>query len=222
MFPPGQFSAKGPLSPGALGVPPAPLGINTVIQPTSSNSSPPGLPSGTPGRLPIMIPIQWFQPAAELLKNNIAEITDFPTSLEISCKKLDVDDVSDNSSDSSGVECNAPFTLKHNKFSLKQFAKRMGLPNYSLINNWKKVRETGFLETKHLDIIWGQNCMNQLQDEPLHWVTAIEDSWATFKKWLPLEYFNLTEWIQRQWVEMYLTTCTSNIRWLRTKGRWGS
>jgi hypothetical protein len=48
-----------------------------------------------------------------------------------------------------------PYSLKEMEFSLKQFAKRMGQPNFSAFNEWKKVWVMGFLEKKHQSIIWG-------------------------------------------------------------------
>jgi hypothetical protein len=44
----------------------------------------------------------------------------------------------------------------------------------------------------------------------------------TFEKWLPLENFDSAEWIRRQWVEMFLKTCASEVRESRRKGRRGN
>jgi len=118
-----------------------------------------------------------------------------------------------------GAEGKPPISLKQTEFSLKQFAKRMGQPNYSTFNKWKKVWVAGFLEKRHRSINQGQNQLNQVQDGPLHWETAVADCWATFEIWLPLVNFDNGEWIHRQWVEMFLKKCASEIRGVRKKGR---
>jgi hypothetical protein len=56
-----------------------------------------------------------------------------------------------------GAEGKPPVSLKQTKFSLKQFAKRMGQANYSAFKKWEKGWGAGFLEKKHQSIIWGQN-----------------------------------------------------------------
>jgi hypothetical protein len=48
-------------------------------------------------------------------------------------------DESDDSSDLGSAEGKPPISLKQMEFSLKQFAKRMALPNFSTFNKWKKV-----------------------------------------------------------------------------------
>jgi len=53
MFPPEQFTAHGPLSPGAPRGPPAPPQYNPVIRPTSSSSTSPGKLAGAPGGPPL-------------------------------------------------------------------------------------------------------------------------------------------------------------------------
>jgi len=88
--------------------------------------------------------------------------------------------------------------LKQIEFSLKQFAKRKGQPNFSAFNKWKKVWVAGLLEKKHRSIIPGQNHLKQQQIGPLHWEMAVADYLETFDKWLPLENFNNAEWIRRQ------------------------
>jgi hypothetical protein len=65
---------------------------------------------------------------------------------EISYDEFDADYESDDSSDLGGAEGKAPISLKQTEFSLKQFAKRMGQPNFSAFNKWKKVWVAGFLE----------------------------------------------------------------------------
>jgi hypothetical protein len=49
--------------------------------------------------------------------------------------------------------------LKQTEFSLKQFAKRMGPPNFSAFNKCKKVWVAGFLEMKHRSNIPGHNIL---------------------------------------------------------------
>jgi len=74
---------------------------------------------------------------------------------EICYDEFDADAESDDSSDLGGAEGKAPISLKQTEFSLKQFAKRMGQPNFSAFNKWKKVWVAGFLEKKHRSIIPG-------------------------------------------------------------------
>jgi len=45
---------------------------------------------------------------------------------------------------------------------------------------------------------------------------------ATFESWLPLVHFDNAEWIRRQWVEMFLKKCATEIREVRKKGRRGN
>jgi len=71
--------------------------------------------------------------------------------------EYDAADESDDSSDLGGVEGKPPISLQQTEFSLKQFAKRMGQPNFSAFNKWKKVWVARFLEKKHRFIIRGQH-----------------------------------------------------------------
>jgi len=112
--------------------------------------------------------------------------------------------------------------LNQTEFSLKQFAKRMGQPNFSAFDKWKKVWVAGFLEKKHRSIIPGQNRLKQQRDGPLHWEAAVADCLETFEKWLPMENFDDAEWIRRQWVRMFLKKCASEVREARKKGRHGN
>jgi len=48
---------------------------------------------------------------------------------------------------------------------------------------------------------------------------AVADFLETFQTWLPLENFNNAEWIWRQWVEMFLKNCASEVWEARKKGR---
>ena len=92
----------------------------------------------------------------------MAGIADLPPVSEISYDELVADAESYDSSDLGGAEGKAPICLKQTEFSLKQFAKRMGQPNCSSFNKWKKVWVAGFLEKKHRSIIPGQNRLTQL------------------------------------------------------------
>jgi len=120
------------------------------------------------------------------------------------------------------AEVKAPISLKQTEFSLKQFAKRMGNPNFSTFNKWKKVWVAGFQEKKHWPIIQGQNCLKQLRVGPLHWETAVADSLETLETWLPLENFKNAKWIWRHYVEMFSNKCASQFQEVRTKGRRGN
>jgi len=141
---------------------------------------------------------------------------------EISYDQYDAEYESDDSSDLGGAEGKAPISLKQTEFSLKQFAKRMGQPNFSAFNKWKKVWVAGYLEKKHRSIIRGQNRLKQLRNGPLHWETAVADFLETFETWLLLENFDNAQWIRRQWVEMFLKKCASEVREARKKGRRGN
>jgi hypothetical protein len=76
---------------------------------------------------------------------------------EICYDEFDAEYESDDSSDVGGAERKAPTSLKQTEFSLKLFAKRMGQPNFSAFDKWKKVWVAGFLEKKHRSIIPGLN-----------------------------------------------------------------
>jgi hypothetical protein len=186
MFAPQQFTGHGPSSPGAPGVPQALARNIPVIRPTSSASTTYGQLPGAPGRPPISHPTKRFQPAAEPRRTDVAGFVDLPPIPEISYHELDADFKSDDSSDLGGAEGKAPTSLKQTEFSLKQFAKRMGQPNFSAFNKWKKVWVAGFLEKKHRSSIPGQNLLKQQRDTPLHLETAVADFLQTFEMWLPL------------------------------------
>jgi hypothetical protein len=91
------------------------------------------------------------------------------------------------------AEGKPPISLKQTEFSLKQFAKTMGQPNYSAFNEWKKVWVAGFLEKKHWSFIRGHNRLKQVRDGSLYWETAVPDFLATFETWLPLVNFDNAE-----------------------------
>jgi len=191
MFPPSQFPGEGPSSPGAPRVPPGPPGNHPVNQPTSCSSTPPPQPvSGAPGRHPISLPMQTFLTPAEPRKADVAGIAHLPPSPEMSSDKYDIADESDDSSDLGGEGGEPLISLTQTEFSLKQFAKRMGQPNFSAFNKWKKVWVAGFLEKKHRSIIWAQNRLNQVQYGYLHREMAVADFLDTFRNWLPLVNFD--------------------------------
>jgi hypothetical protein len=99
-------------------------------------------------------------------------------------------------SDLGGAEGKTPISLKQTEFSLKQFAKIMGQPNFSAFNQWKKVWVAGILEKKHRSIIPEQNSLKQMQNGPVLREMAVADFLETFETWLPLENFDNAEWIQ--------------------------
>jgi hypothetical protein len=103
-----------------------------------------------------------LQQAAEPQRMDVGGIADLPRSPESLYDEYDADYESDNSLDLGGAEANAPIILKDMEFSLKQFAKRMGQPNFSAFNKWKKVWVAGWLKKNHWSIIRGQNCLKQL------------------------------------------------------------
>jgi len=218
MFPPHQFTGQGPSSPCAPRVPPAPAGDIPVNRRTSSSSTPYGQIPGTLERHPISLPKKRFLQAADQRRTDVAGIADLPPLPAIAYDEFDADAESDDSSDLGGAKGKASLSLKQTDFSLNQFAKRMGQPNFSTFNEWKKVWVAGFLETKHQSIIPGRNCLKQMRDGPLHRETVVADIMETFGTWLPLENFDYAEWIWRRWVEMFLKKCASEVREARNKG----
>jgi hypothetical protein len=114
-------------------------------------------------------------PAAEPCRTNVAGIAELPPLPEISCDEFDVHDKSDDSSESGGSKGIAQICLKQTQFSLMQFAKRMGQPNFGAFNKWKKVWVAHFLHKKHQSIILGENRLKQKRDVPLSWETVTPD-----------------------------------------------
>jgi len=222
MFPPEQFTGHGLSSPGAPRVPPALPQHNPVIRPTSSPTTAPGQRPCAPGRTPISLPMTRFLLAAELQRTDVAGFADMPPLPEIPYDQCDADYESDDSSDLGGAEGKAPISLKQIEFSLKQFAKRMGQPDFSAFHKWKKIWVAGFLEKKNRSRIRGQNWLNQFQDGPLRWEMVVADILETFETWLPLENSHNAEWIRRQWVEMFSKECASEVWEARKKGRGGN
>jgi len=222
LFPPPQFTGDGPTSPGAPETPAAPPRYNQVTRPTSSSSTAPGQLPGAPGRPPISLPMKQFLPAVEPRKTDEAGIAGLPPLQQISYDEYDADYESDSSSDFGGTEGKAPISLKQTEFSLKQFAKRMGKPNFSTFNKCKKVRVAGFLEKKHRSSIRGQNCLALLRHPPLHWETAVADCLVTSKATLPVKNVDNAGWIWRQWVELFLKKYASEIQEATKNGRWGN
>jgi hypothetical protein len=131
MFPPQQFPGQGPPSPGAPRVPTALPGNIPIIWPTSSGSTQYRQLPGAPGRLPISILTNRFQLRAKPCRTDIA---DLPLLQEISYDELDADYESDDTSHLGRAEGKAPISLKQTEFTLKQFAKSMGQPNFSAFN----------------------------------------------------------------------------------------
>jgi len=164
MFPPQQFTGHGPSSPGAPRVPPAPPQTNPVIQPTTSSSTAPGQLPGAPGRPPSRFRMQEFLPAVELWRTDVAGIADLPPLPDIPYDQYNADYDNDNSSDLGGAEGDAPISLKQTVFSLKQFAQRLGQPNLSAFNKWRKVWVAGCPEKKIRSIIRGQNRLKLLHN----------------------------------------------------------
>jgi hypothetical protein len=66
-------------------------------------------------------------------------IADLPPLPQISYDQYVEDYESDNSSDLGAAKRKAAIDLKQPELSLKQFTKRMGQPNLSASNKWKKV-----------------------------------------------------------------------------------
>jgi len=56
----------------------------------------------------------------------------------------------------------------------------------------------------------------------LHSETAVAEWLEIFETWLPLENLDNAERIRRQWVEMSLKTCASEVREARKEGRRGN
>ena len=129
-------------------------------------------------------------------RTDVAGIADLAPLPEISYDEFDADYEITDLSDLGGAKGKAPISLKQMEFFLKQFAKRMGQPNISTFNKWKKGWVTGFLEKMHRSIILGQNHLKQLRDGPLHWEMAVADFLETFENCLPLENFDNAEWIR--------------------------
>jgi len=92
-----------------------------------------------------------------------------PPLADISYYQYDADYESDDSPDLGGAEGKASISLKQTEFSLKQFATRMGQPEVSAFNKWKKVWVAGILKKEHRSITRGQNRFKEVQDVPMHW-----------------------------------------------------
>ena len=86
-------------------------------------------------------------------RTDVAGNANLPPLPEISYDRYNADNESDNLSDLGGAKGKAPISLKQIEFSLKQFAKRMGQPNISAFNKWKKVWVAGYVENKGRSII---------------------------------------------------------------------
>ena len=86
----------------------------------------------------------------------------------------------------------------------------------------RKYGVAGLLEKKHRSIIQGQNDLKAVRDVPLQWERVVADVLETFEVWMPLDNFDNAEWIRRQWVEMFLKKCSSEIGEARKTGRQGN
>jgi hypothetical protein len=139
MFPPQQFTGHRPPSPAASRVPPALPGNIPVIRPTSSAFTAPGPHPGAPGRPLINLTTKRFQPAAEPCRTDVGRINDLPPLQVISYDEYNAEYESNDSLDWGAAEGKAPISMKQREFSLKQFAKRMEQPNFSMCNKWNKV-----------------------------------------------------------------------------------
>ena len=98
----------------------------------------------------------------------MAGIVNLPPLPEIAHDEFDADAESDDLLDLGGAEGKAPMCLKQTEFSLKQFGKRIGQPNFVAFNKCKKVWVAGLLEKKYRSIIPGQNSLERLREGPLH------------------------------------------------------
>jgi hypothetical protein len=122
-----------------------------------------------------------LQPAAEPFRADVVRIADLPSSPESSYDKYYADYQTEDSSDFGWAKGKALLSLKQTEFSLKQFAKRMGLPNLSIYNKWEKVWGGWFLQKMHRSIILGQHSRKQQQDGLLNWETAVAYVLETFE-----------------------------------------
>jgi hypothetical protein len=109
----------------------------------------------------------------ELHRTDVAGIVDLHPLTESSYDEFDADAGSDDSSDLGGAEGKAPISLQQTEFSLKQFAKRMGQPNFGTFKEWKKVWVAGILKKNHSSSIPGHNRLKHMPHRPLHWDTAV-------------------------------------------------
>ena len=70
---------------------------------------------------------------------DVAGITDLPQLPEIFYAEFDEDYESDDLSDFGEDKREASISINRTKLSLKIYSKRLGLPNFSMFNKWKKV-----------------------------------------------------------------------------------
>jgi len=97
-----------------------------------------------------------------LHRTDVAGIVDLAPLSEILYDEFDADHDRDYSSDLGGAVVKAPISLKQTQYSLKQYAKRMGQPNCSIFNNWKKVWVARFQQKKHPSIFLQLNWLKPL------------------------------------------------------------
>lgn len=74
-------------------------------------------------------------------------------------------------SDLGNAEGTARNGMEKIEFSMKQFAKRRGQPNYSALTEWKKVSEAGLLVKKHQGILQGK----YWNEEASRWTAGLCD-----------------------------------------------
>jgi hypothetical protein len=94
----------------------------------------------------------------------VAGIADLPSLPEISYDKFNANGKSNDWSHFGGAEGTAPISLKQTEFSLKRFPIRMGQPNFTGFNKWKKVWMSRSLEKKHRSIIPGPGNVKPLRN----------------------------------------------------------
>jgi hypothetical protein len=86
---------------------------------------------------------------------------DLPKLRMISHGEFDADYKHDDLSDLGVVESKPSISLEKTEFSLKQSAKRIGKPNFSAFNNWKKVWVAEFLEKRYWSNMPGKTRVKQ-------------------------------------------------------------
>jgi len=104
---------------------------------------------------PQQLPNKIVAAACGTIDTGVTTVANLPPLPEIAYNDYDADNASNNSLDLGNAECKPPLRLKQTKFSLKQFAKRMGQGNYSAFNKRKKVCMAGNHDKINLSIRWG-------------------------------------------------------------------
>jgi hypothetical protein len=164
---------------------------------------------------------QW-QPAVELCRTDVAGIADLPPLPDISYDEFDADAESDDLFDFVGAKGKAPISSKQTEFFKKEFAILIGQRNISKFNMWKNVLVAGFHKKKHRSSSLEQNHLEQPQNGLLHGETTVADFLETFESVVPLGNFQNAEWIWRQWVQICVNQCASELQEVGKKGRRGN